>query len=464
MIQPNRLTDTRLILEEFSSSTTQGTGSPSHRYYIESVSDEHDDQKCIKVVEVKESRNLFAGFHLYDTLSSLFLPVGYPSTVADGYAQYQLYDSVQGLCSYLRGVVSSAHILQAAGVGSSEATAWSAALTWAIKDGFGLLGGLMFSAWASSHFDAHVKEFRFFADLINNVGLALDMMAPLVPSEYFWLLASVSTLCKTLCGLSAGATKGSISQHFAVAGNLADVHAKEGSQETAVNLVGMIFGIGVARWFQQLDAAIDSISVWRIQIVFFSALTLVHVLANYFAVKGLRLRTLNRERTKEALKHVVSSCLQRKGQTGVISSPEATSESLLASAKHLLPFSNPSIVLGAAAKSTLQHCTPVGLSEFQNEKYLMSLSPSGQVLVSLNTNADVNTELKAYVHSMLVQESRSLQLYRSEAISKCHKLASAVCKGDNSVLHDLKNKGWDTDRLYLGYSRRRIKVCSDKRA
>eukprot|EP00984_Skeletonema_dohrnii_P027743 scaffold17409_cov89-Skeletonema_dohrnii-CCMP3373.AAC.1 len=34
----------------------------------------------------------------------LFLPVGYPDSVAEGYLEYQFYDSLQGLCTYLRGV------------------------------------------------------------------------------------------------------------------------------------------------------------------------------------------------------------------------------------------------------------------------------------------------------------------------------------------------------------------------
>ena len=52
----------------------------------------------------------------------LFLPVGYPRSVAEGYLEYQFYDSLQGLCTYLRGVVSTSAVLVAAGVGDAEAT------------------------------------------------------------------------------------------------------------------------------------------------------------------------------------------------------------------------------------------------------------------------------------------------------------------------------------------------------
>ena len=58
----------------------------------------------------------------------LFFPIGYPNSVADGYLEYQFYDSLQGLCSYLRGVVSTSAVLSATGVGNAEATAMSAAM------------------------------------------------------------------------------------------------------------------------------------------------------------------------------------------------------------------------------------------------------------------------------------------------------------------------------------------------
>ena len=154
----------------------------------------------------------------------LFLPIGYPNSVAEGYLEYQFYDSIQGLCSYLRGVVSTSAVLSATGVGDAQATAMSAAMTWAVRDGLGMIGGLLFSYAASPHFDAHVKEFRLFADILNDVALTLDMALPLLltqhwissllpfvsdylPSSYL-VLTSTSMLCKVACGMAAGATKG----------------------------------------------------------------------------------------------------------------------------------------------------------------------------------------------------------------------------------------------------------------
>ena len=77
-----------------------------------------------------------------------------------------------------------------------------------------MIGGLLFSYIASPHFDAHVKEFRLLADILNDVGLTIDMALPVLMTWEFPLLHSVlspyllmtsfSTLCKVACGISAG--------------------------------------------------------------------------------------------------------------------------------------------------------------------------------------------------------------------------------------------------------------------
>jgi hypothetical protein len=87
----------------------------------------------------------------------LFLPLGYPHSVDKSYLTYQLYDGLQGLCSYWRGVVSTKAVLEASGVGNADATAFSAAMNWALRDGTGMIGGLVFSYFSSQYFDTHVK-------------------------------------------------------------------------------------------------------------------------------------------------------------------------------------------------------------------------------------------------------------------------------------------------------------------
>jgi hypothetical protein len=238
---------------------------------------------------------------------------------------------VQGLCSYLRGVLCSAAVLEAAGVGNAEATALAAATTWALKDGLAMTGGLLYSYAVSDKLDAHVKEFRLFADVINDVGFLLDMMTPWFAPKHFLLVSSAAVLCKTMCGITAGATKGSITQHFAVAGNMADLNAKESTQETMVSLTGMLLGIYAARSLQahKGDEGSTAIANWTI----FAVLTVIHIWANWKGVTLLRMRTLNRARADIVLHNIIQCCA-----VGIQHDNSASAEAQLRSAvEALLP-------------------------------------------------------------------------------------------------------------------------------
>ena len=142
-------------------------------------------------------------------LQRLFLPVGYPKSVRPEYLRYQMWDSIQGICSYLRGVLTTRSVLQGAGVGSATSSAVTAALVWVLKDGIGMIGSLGFAYLFSDLFETNIKEWRLFADLLNNVALTLDLALSLVPS-YHLTFTALSAICKSCCWVCAGATKGMV--------------------------------------------------------------------------------------------------------------------------------------------------------------------------------------------------------------------------------------------------------------
>jgi hypothetical protein len=227
------------------------------------------------------------GGALISRLQSTFLPEGYPNSVAPEYTTYQCWDTVQALCSYLRGILATTALMEGVGVGSESATPLAAAMTWVLRDGAGMLGGLVFASWRGTSFDKDVKIWRLFADMVNDVGLTLDLFAPLFGQEYFVYVVSLACVFKSMCGVAAGATKASLTAHFALDGNMADVQCKEGSQETAVTLIGLIVG----SYFAKL--ANDSKEcIWTA----FFLLTALHFYANYEGVRCLRLPTLNSTR------------------------------------------------------------------------------------------------------------------------------------------------------------------------
>ncbi|MGK3753991.1 MAG: hypothetical protein ACI8RD_006299, partial [Bacillariaceae sp.] len=369
-------------------------------------------------------------------LRKLFLPIGYPTSVGSTYLPYQMYDGLQGLCSYWRGVVSAKAVFEAAGVGNAEATALSAALSWALRDGTGMIGGLVYSYFAGSYFDSHAKEFRLLlADVINDVALTLDMVAPYFGQDWSIWILGLSTIGKTICGITAGATKGHITQHFAKdGGNVADLTAKESTQETLVSLLGMIGGVWVAKLLERYGQNNPFFWTWLL----FGILTAIHVFANYKAVSLLKLTTLNPERTRVLFREsivVMANQIRRQKKTAITTtmtskdqnskndredhnkhmspellesinnfeSPECIQESLLSSIWYLV---FPSIRISRPLDwNRLQNCT-LYLSDFEEQDsipYVIGYGINSVIYVWLKAGATMRDELQAYVHALLLQ-------------------------------------------------------------
>lgn len=75
-------------------------------------------------------------------------------------------------------------------------------------DGIGMVGSLLFAYVYSDVFEVNVKEWRLIADVLCNLALTIDMLLSFFPM-YFFELTSLSSVCKSCCGLVAGATRAS---------------------------------------------------------------------------------------------------------------------------------------------------------------------------------------------------------------------------------------------------------------
>lgn len=201
-------------------------------------------------------------------------------------------DSLQGLCSYLRSVIATASLLEATGVGSSYTDPLKAAVVWALRDGAGLITNIAFSHICAPNMHKGIREFRLLADVLNDLGLLIDVFLPYFPviinnPPFLLLVMALSTALKTMCGVAATATRSDITAHFSLDKNYADLNAKEGSQEALVTLVGLSVGVYVARLVGD-DTGM--------KLTVFVALTLLHVFANYRAVMLLKFDTFNEAR------------------------------------------------------------------------------------------------------------------------------------------------------------------------
>lgn len=87
-------------------------------------------------------------------------------------------------------------------------------------------------------------------------------------------------------------------RHQAIRNNMADVSAKDGSQETAVGLIGLLLGLLITPIINGYQPAI-----WFL----FLFCTFFHLYANYKAVSSVIFDSLNKQRADLLFTHLISS-------------------------------------------------------------------------------------------------------------------------------------------------------------
>ena len=182
-----------------------------------------------------------------------------------------------------------------------------------LQESTGRLATILFAHRFGQAIEPECKHYRFLADVLNDGALALDVLSPvLFPSaplpsasaDYHYygraLALCASGVLRALCGVAAGAAKASLSAHFArggPGGNLAELNAKDGSQETVISLLGMLAGSLFVR------AVTGDGAVWA----WTAVLIAIHLATNYAAVRAVQLRTLNRQRARLVLRHYLAA-------------------------------------------------------------------------------------------------------------------------------------------------------------
>ena len=134
-------------------------------------------------------------------------------------------------------------MLKGVGVGDDSATALSATLTWLLRDGAGMAGGIAFTWLRGTDLDHACKKWRLFADVLNDAAMMLELSGPLFPKQSFHLVLCAASVARSLVGVAGGATRTAVTQHQARANNISDVAAKDGSQETLVNLFALVLNL-----------------------------------------------------------------------------------------------------------------------------------------------------------------------------------------------------------------------------
>ncbi|KAF7292000.1 hypothetical protein MIND_01225700 [Mycena indigotica] len=230
-----------------------------------------------------------------ELLSKVFLPSGYPNSVSPDYLRYQIFNALQAFCSSLAGLLSSRALLEGFGVGNPDASATHALLLTVLQDFFGRITTICAAYALGPSLGAEAKTFRFLADVANDAAIVLDTLSPLLLSRLKFPGTRVLALClsgslRAMCGICAGGSKAALAIHFSTpvsgSGDIGDLNAKDSSKETVLALFGMLAGSLIVPY---LTSSRET---------YFVLFTLVglHLLLNYLGVRGVVLRTLNKQR------------------------------------------------------------------------------------------------------------------------------------------------------------------------
>ncbi|KAF7715501.1 DUF647-domain-containing protein [Penicillium ucsense] len=208
-------------------------------------------------------------------LGDVFLPSGYPQSVSEDYLP-----SIAGL-------LSSRAVLQGVGVGNADASPTSALLLHILQDTSGRIATILFAHRASTALEPECKTYRLAADVFNDLAMILDCLSPMVPAGFMRVsVLSTAGVLRALCGVAGGSSKASLSAHFARWGNLAELNAKDSSQETVISLIGMLVGSVV------VSHVTGFTSTW----IALLCLLGLHLGMNYAAVRSVQMTSLNRQR------------------------------------------------------------------------------------------------------------------------------------------------------------------------
>ena len=150
----------------------------------------------------------------------VFLPADYPHSVSSGYLPFTMYNcagqvSITAMCF----ISTQVCIVSVMGGTTDQAGIAAAAFIFALKEGVGPLGGILFASRYGKNFDEDIKKWRFMSTVAFNLALYIECMTLQFPG-HFLLLASIANACKNITFLLAAASRASINLRFAKSNNM----------------------------------------------------------------------------------------------------------------------------------------------------------------------------------------------------------------------------------------------------
>ncbi|XP_068509447.1 RUS family member 1 isoform X3 [Syngnathus scovelli] len=413
------------------------------------------------------------GNSFWGLMKSVFLPQGYPESVSGDYLQYQFWDTVQAFSSSLSGTLATQASLRGVGVGNQEATVAAATVTWLLRGQYkacivltpfnrnvfplrwnqhvgkdrlclvkrvnvSVRGGkrtrVIFVKTASVSGTSWTLRPRN-GDILNDVAMFMEILAPFFPA-WFTLIACTSGLFKAVVGVAGGATRAALTVHQARRDNMADISAKDGSQETLVNLAGLLVSLILIPLVTDNPALTISL---------FFLFTALHLFANYKAVRSVVMETLNEER--------LSIALRRFLHDGRVLTPMEANrqEPVFLEFRKTLP-----IKLGVRLQEVVQSPEELRLALMRKDAPFLLGITNGCVRVCLAAHAHTRDEIRATCQAIWLSHVSSPSRQREGLSQMVHESYKLMDTAFDAFHKGLQAAGWDVTRTLLDWDEWRL--------
>ncbi len=249
---------------------------------------EGDDGRLLALTsaDVRSSAQRIRGF-----VAGLLLPQGGVS-VSAGYWSFSLFYFIRTLFSACSAVLGTRALLRSIGVGGAVSTAGSALLNWVLKDGLGRCGAIVAASTIGNRFDNDSKTFSLVGDMTYELGVGIELSAPLFPSAFLFI-GSIANALKSTSYMMRLPPRAAFLKSFSKNENVGDLSAKANAQEVVAGMLGMMLGIA-------LSSAIGD-SCTAAYCIYTCTLATVTA-CSYASLRGLRLPTLNWARMRILLR------------------------------------------------------------------------------------------------------------------------------------------------------------------
>mmetsp|Transcript_53559 Transcript_53559/g.89017 ORF Transcript_53559/g.89017 Transcript_53559/m.89017 type:complete len:549 (-) Transcript_53559:529-2175(-) len=381
----------------------------------------------------------------------IFLPDGFPQSVTPDYLEFCKWRSIQNIASCFLATMSTQSLLYAAGLGKGAIPS-AQLINWVIKDGVGYFTKVFFGSKFGARFDDDPKRWRLGADVLEELGMAIEVVAPLVPQQFLFM-ASLANASKSIATMIQSATRNAFYKSFSKRENMGDITAKGEAQVMSCKLIGMAAGIRLTELLRTNT---------NLRIGIYTLVATVHFFSNLLSYQVVELTTLNRSRTnvlvEEYLKNKVVMTPHEVNALDRIFNPLAL----------IFPHERYRVHLGTRISKFVddadQLCSLTRMFHYPTHKYMINVQRGKDIEIVYAEDASPRDIVKSFFQSKVLcdllgkRSARPSQEEIDQALQTSYRITDSSF---DAFERELEDKGWTTRTVLLGVGRNRIRNLSN---